>query len=581
MIEKMNKSSMIDLAKKYKMHVILFVIAFVIRLSVGYTSMKGKRDKNDYTGKNTSKNKHVAGVKQMRYLTTYRKIQQSIPLFLLIMCLSTTALILVLAHPESIYPDENLYISLGKSIVNGGDYNWDFPDGRPIIPSLIALFLFIGFDIPAIQFLIPLIFMNLTIIATYFLAKTMYGEREAIIATLFLFTFPFFWQLGLSVLTDIPLTALSTLFILFFYLGVEREKKYLPISAIFLVLAFLTHITAILLIVPAFLYLLIANKRLILTKEFIISVVIVPLLFLFIFIIFHIFLSANMDPSVAPMALYQPFSILGILSLGYAPTLLFAFFGISWKKRTIFLCSMILVVVTFFMLTTSGIRHLSILYPIFGILAAHGYINLRDKVNIKKIVDLILILFLIISVVNSLYLVDSSKNASWGVVTLSKHVNSIEGNATIASDYNPEYLTVTTSKNVITILYYYEFNDEMIDVEKFWSIAANKSNPNSSIYAELYKSGQIKPYFHYYFDDEWIEDNHVDYVILSIYAEGRSSEMRYHHPKYAGIEVPFIKTQIYSCDSFQSKLYKMCEEKYERVDEVYKEKDLAFIIYKV
>jgi hypothetical protein len=526
----------------------------------------------------TSKDK--GDINQTTYLTTYRKIQQSIPIFLLIMCLSTTALILVLAHPESIYPDENIYISLGKSIVNGGNYNWGFPDGRPIIPSLIALFLFIGFDIPAIQFLIPLIFMNLTIIATYFLAKTMYGEREAIIATLFLFAFPFFWKWGLSVLTDIPLPALSSLFILFFYLGVEKEKKYLLISAIFFLLAILTNITVILLIVPAFLYLLIANKRLILTKEFVVSIFIIPVLFFFVFGIFHIFLSANMGTSVAARSLYIPFNILGILSLGYAPTLLFAFFGISREKRTIFLGSTILVVVTFFMLTTSGIRHLTILYPIFGIFVARGYINLRDRFNRKKILDLVLIIFLVISVVNSLYLVDSSKNVAWGVVTLSKHVNAIEGNVTIASDYNPEYLKVTTSKNVITIPYYYEVNDGIVEVEKFWSIATNKSHPNSSIYAKLYKSGQIKPCF-FYFDDEWIEDNRVDYVILSLYAEGRSSEMGYHHPKYAWIEVPFVKTPIYIINSFQSKLYKICEERYERVDEIYKEKQLIFIIYKV
>ena len=317
-----------------------------------------------------------------------------------------------------------------------------------------------------------------------------------------------------------------------------------------------------------------------LTKEFVVSIFIVPVLFLFVFGIFHSFLSANMGTSVAARSLYIPFNILRILSLGYAPALLFAFFGISWGKKTIFLGSMILIVVTFFMLTTPHIRHLSILYPIFGIFVAHGYINLRDRFNIKKMVDLVLILFLIISVVNSLYWVDLSNKGGWGVVTLSKHVNAIEGNAIIASDYNPGYLNVSTSKNVISIPRYYEFNGEMIDVEKFWSIVTNKSNHKSSRYAELSKSGQIKPYF-YYFDDKWIEDNHVDYVILSIYAESRPPIQRYHHPKYAWIEIPFVKTPIYTSNSFQSKLYKICEENYERVDEVYKEKDLTFIIYKV
>ena len=503
----------------------------------------------------------------------YMKIQRLIPLFLLIMCLSMTALILVLVHLESFCPDGNMYLSLQKSI------HWGFPDARLIIPSLIALFLFISFDIPTIQFLIPLIFMNATIIVTYFLAKTMYGEKEAIIATLFLFTFPFFWSYGLSILLDIPLAALSSSFILFFYLGVEKGKKYLPIAAIFLLLAFLTKASAILLIPPAFLYLLIANKRLILTKEFIISVVIAPLLFLFVYILFHIFLSVDLVTTTAG-TLYMPIHYWEMLSLGYAPALLFAFFGISREKRTIFLSLIVLIFITFFSLTNFHVRYLSPLFPIFGIFVARGYINLRDRFNLKKLIDLVLIIFLVISFINSLYLVDLSNNARWGVVTLSKHVNAIEGNVTIASDYNPDYLSIATAKNVIRIPRYYEFNGEIVEIDYFWSIVTNKSDPNSSKYGELYKSEKIKPYF-YYFDDEWIEDNHVDYVILSIYDEGHSSEMRYHHPKYAWIEVPFIKTPIYTSDLFQSKLYKICEEKYERVDEVYKENRLIFIIYKI
>ena len=515
-------------------------------------------------------------------MSTFNRYILKRSMFLPLICMSMTALILVLAHPESICPDENSYISLGKSIVNGEHYSCGFPDARIIIPSLIALFLSIGFDIYTIQFLIPLIFMNLTIIVTYFLAKTMYGEKEAIIVTLFLFTFPFFWQWGLSILTDIPLAALSSLFILFFYLGVEKEKKYLPIAAIFLLLAFFTKSSAILLIPPAFLYLLIANKRLILTKEFIISVVIVPLLFLLVYILFHIFLSANMDTAASSRSLYIPISYLEMLSLGYAPALLFGVFGVSREKRTVFLGLIILTFFTFFCLINFHVRNLSPLFPIFGIFVARGYINLRSRFNGKKIIDLVLIIFLVISVANSLYLVDSSKDARWGVVTLSKHVNLMEENATIASNYNSGYLNVSTSKNVITIPYYWEVDGEMIDVEKFWSIVTNKSAPNSSRYAELYKSGKIKPYFNYHFDDEWIEDNHVDYVILSIYAEGHSSEIKYHYPKYAWIEVPFIKIPTYNSNlKFQSKLYEICEEKYEKVDEIYKENQLIFNIYKV
>jgi hypothetical protein len=71
---------------------------------------------------------------------------------------------------------------------------------------------------------------------------------------------------------------------------------------------------------------------------------------------------------------------------------------------------------------------------------------------------------------------------------------------------------------------------------------------------------------------------HYRFIILSIYSEGRSTKMKYHHPKYAWIEIPFVKTPIlYTVESFQSELY---EKKYERVDEIYKENQLIFIIYR-
>ena len=182
-------------------------------------------------------------------------------LFILIVCLVTTLLLLVFAHSNSLTSgDECRYLLGGKGIIEGKGYSYGFPDGRPFLPSIIALFLYLDFDIVTIRFLIPIIFMNSALIATFALGKTLFGRKEGYLATLFLFTFPFFWEIGNTVLVDIPLTVFTTLFLLFFYLGVEKEAKYLYLSAIFLSIALLIKLTAILFIFPVFIYLVVRRK---------------------------------------------------------------------------------------------------------------------------------------------------------------------------------------------------------------------------------------------------------------------------------------------------------------------------------
>ncbi len=156
-------------------------------------------------------------------------------LFLFIVCLATTLLLLVFAHTNSIVTsDEPAYLIGAREIIQGERYTYGFPDGRPFLPSVIALLFYLGLDMATVRTLVPIIFMNSALIATFALAKTLFGRKEAYIATLFLFTFPFFWDIGNTVMVDIPLTVFTTLFLLFFYLGVEKEARYLYLSAIFI-----------------------------------------------------------------------------------------------------------------------------------------------------------------------------------------------------------------------------------------------------------------------------------------------------------------------------------------------------------
>ena len=483
-------------------------------------------------------------------------------LFILLICLVTTLLVLVYAHSNSLTStDECAYLIGAEELIEGKDYSYGFPDGRPFLPSIIALFLYLGFDIVTVRLLIPIIFMNSALIATFALGKTLFGREEGYIAALFLFTFPFFWDIGNTVLVDIPLTVFTTLFLLFVYLGVEKEAKYLYISAIFISVALLTKLTAILFIFPVFIYLVVRRKlKICLKKEFIISVALIPLLFAGVYTLFHVFLSADFDLSNLKRAAAVPFYPFEILRLGLAPILVLTVFGISREKRNIYLW---LPILTFFLLWAIqgrffDLRQFISLSPLIGILVGLGFFNLLGKYN-KKLIFVLFVLLLTISFVHALYLNDYHEETNWGITTLSKSVNQLEGNGKIGVDNESVayYLSASTDKDVIEA---YRFSGKYPYARPTYEIIT----------------------------DEWLQENDVNYLVLSIYGEQYRAECEGSiHPKFLMIvDIPFIEVGRYSqlppsvCQ-FKSELYNWCEKNYERVGTIHKGEQMVFTIYKV
>jgi len=480
-------------------------------------------------------------------------------LFILIICFLTTFLILIFAHPNSLTSvDECAYLHLGKGIVDGSDYYHSFPDGRPIIPSIIALFLYLGFDIVTVRLVIPIIFMNLALISTYTLGKTLFGRKEAFIATLFLFTFPFFWDFGTTTMVDIPLTIFTTLFLLFFYLGIEKDIKFLPISAILISIALLVKMNAILFIFSAFFYWIIRRKwDICIKKEFIISALIIPLSFLTTYAIFHVFMSANFDFSNVEGGLTAPFRTFEILRLGFAPILVLTIFGISKERRSIYLWLPILTFFVFWAITGRffALRHFTPLFPIIGILIAIGFFKLLDKYN-KKFICIVFIILLAVSFVHVVYLQDYHKTTIWGITSLSTSVNKLDGKVGV-DDYTARYyLKASTDKDIIS------------------AFGTSGKYPHTLLTYDI-------------ITDEWIHKNNIDHIILSIYGEQYRTKFEdCIHPKFLMVEFPFINFCQYgqlpqSERQFKSELYNMCEENYEKVDVICKEEQKVFIIYKV
>lgn len=402
--------------------------------------------------------------------------------------------------------------------------------------------------------------MNLALISTYALGKTLYGRKEAFIATLFLFTFPFFWNFGATTMIDIPLITFTTLFLLFFYLGVEKEAKYLYISAILISIALLVKMNAVLILLFAIFYLIIRRKWDIWRKkEFIISAMVIPLLFLTTYAIFHVFMSANINFSNVEGGLTAPFRTFEILRLGFAPILVLTFFGISKERRSIYLWLPILTFFLFWAITGRffALRHFTPLFPIVGILIAVGFLKLLNKYN-KKFICILFIVLLAVSFVHVVYLEDYHKTTIWGITTLSDSVNELGGTRKVGVDYlDPgQYLRASTDKDIV------------------FAFGTAGKYPRTLLTYDL-------------ITDEWVHKNNINYIILSIYGEQYRTKFEdCIHPKFLMVEVPFIKFcqhgQLPQSElQFKSALYTMCERNYEKVDVIYKEKQKIFIIYRI
>ncbi|MDP2729870.1 MAG: glycosyltransferase family 39 protein [Dehalococcoidales bacterium] len=483
-------------------------------------------------------------------------------LFIALICLATTLLLLAFAHTNSLVStDESGYLINGQEIVLGEYYSRAFPDGRPLIPSVIALFFSLGFDIVTVRFLIPVIFMNTALLATFALGKTLYGRKEAYLATLFLFTFPFFWDIGNTVLVDIPLTVFTTLFLLFFYLGVEKEKKYLYFAAMFISLAILTKLTAILFFLPAFLYLIISKKlNICLKKEFVFSAAVIPLLFVGVYALFHFFMSTTFSSSNLEGAAAIPFYPFEVLRLGLAPVLVLAVFGVSKEKRNLYL---LLPVLTFFLFWSIqgrffDLRQFISLSPLVGILISLGFFRLSNRYN-KKAVSLVFALLLAISFVHAVYLNDYHQDTGWGITMLSKAVNRLEEKGKIGIDNQTVayYLSVATDKDIIEAFGF------------------------SGKYPSAVPTYEI-------ITEEWLRKNDVTYLVLSIYSEQYRARLDGAiHPKFLMLfDIPFLEVGRYSqlptsVSQFKSDLYNELERDYQRVETISKGEQEVFIIFKV
>ena len=493
---------------------------------------------------------------------------------------------------NSTYDDNLSYLDIGKELAETGKYTGNFWNRAPTLPFIITVLYFLGTDIIIITVLIPLIFIVLFLIANHSMFRTLYNWRIALFVDWAIIALPSFWRWSERVLVDTPFGAFAIFSLLFFYVGLEKDRRYLILSSLFFALTFLTKISGLVLI-PIFLIYIIYRRKLniLVKKESIISIT----------------LGLLLPASVMWLIFTSDTSIFSIDTIYFAavpqgkdylikfflnPLFIFVPLGVyramkEWRKEH----AIVLATITMFLLTFSTIatlmRYLIVLYgPIF-FLSVYGLLMLNSRRFGKILFSVIFVSGVIVGLVNTIYIIDFvDSKTRFGVRDLAYFVEgSVNLNETIAAGNMAGYLSTYTSRNVIGFTYHVDVENRTILVGDFNRIVTNPSHELYEKYVAFARNEKTKDY--YYFEDNWVEENNITYVVWSIYDDFLlNPKEEYYNIRYAGIEIPakgayhsIFPPPDYelSSDLFQ---YLETSGNYKKIKEFHKEDYIIIVLYR-
>ena len=302
--------------------------------------------------------------------------------------------------------DEAVYLSLGKSIVEG---KYEIIPGRDVFrPFLFPLILSLGLSIDG-EFLtriIIMIFTVLSVITTYLMAKKLFNEQVAFLSGLILFSFPSFIFYSNKILAEMIFLTVTPLAVTTFYLGVEENKKFLYYSALLTGLSILTKYFGFLLLIIYFVYILFRKKiQIFKRREFYLSSLILFLTLIPWFTINIIYYSNPIGGILENSEIYLPlpenqpfyfflkdsFEMFG-LSIIFIP--LGIFYAIKSKKNNILLI-LIYVLIPFLIFSSAQhkeARYLVSFFPAFSCLIGFALQKMTERFRTFTYVILIIVL---------------------------------------------------------------------------------------------------------------------------------------------------------------------------------------------
>ena len=323
--------------------------------------------------------------------------------------------------------DEAVYLGLAKNIQNG-QYQINIGDESnraPFYPLIISLFSMGDASLRALS----MIFGAASILVVYLFTKKLYDRKTAVISSLLLATSNMFLFYSQKILTESLFALIFTGALFSFYLGMEKDKKYLILTGVLTGLAFLTRYPGIILI-PIFVIYMVTKVILsknkikeisrLITKELILGIIIFLLVLTPWIImsqnIYHDPLGALKDQFSKMPVEYAPgpwyyyirhsFEIFGFVMIFSIPALIYVI--LHRKKQNLFILISILAVLLLFsfVIARKELRYLISFSPLFYIFAAIGVTKFSKWFKKEKIVlgfVLLLCIFSLVSAIQSSY----------------------------------------------------------------------------------------------------------------------------------------------------------------------------------
>jgi len=303
--------------------------------------------------------------------------------------------------------DEVVYLALGKSILKG---SYGIPPKRdvfrPIVFPLIVTSGFI-FDGEILIRIFVEILSILGILGTYYLGKKLYDEKNGLLAALFLSSSPLYIFFSQKILAETIFITFSSLALATFYIGIEKNRKFIYISSFLTGISILTKYFGFFLLIFYILYIFLRKKVYIMKeKKFYLSLVIL-FLTLTPWIMINIFYYGNPIGGIfenadiyLPLTKNEPFyfflvnswQIFGLIFI-FIPIGLYYSIKKFNSNNLLILIASVLPFIIFSLIQHKELRYMIVFLPVFSCISAYGFQNTFKKINFS---GFILIAFLVI-----------------------------------------------------------------------------------------------------------------------------------------------------------------------------------------
>lgn len=430
---------------------------------------------------------------------------------LIILIISGSTLFYFFNINKGLWWDEAVYLGLAKNLFERKGYFINFNQETfrpPLFPVLISiLWYFFGISENIVRFFIVIVSI-LSIFLTYLLTKEIFGEEEALWASLFLATSHMFLFYSLKILTESLFIFLSLLTIYTYYLGLEKNKKFFLFSGILMGLSFLTRYPGLILPVFYLTFPLFTKKRkIIFEKDFLLGLAI----FIIILIPWFVFSQINFGSPVGALFVESStvsgeyfggawnyyflhwIEMFGLVGIFLVPGIIVILANLN-KQKNIFILLLFVYSLAFFMLIPrKELRYLMHYLPFYLIVFSIGTVKLRKWVGPKWIITGSALFFVVLNFLAGIQNILADSMGGYALKEAGFYLAQVAPqNSTIMSQ-NVPVLYYTSGRNIVYFPEKPEDLEPKIKELNVSYIVIEAREPSYPEYVWEFKDGEKQP----------------------------------------------------------------------------------------